>query len=129
MTRINVVPVEELHQTHLVAEYRELPRIFKLAKVYAEKHGTAVPKGAPAEYALGAGHVKFFYTRLGYCVERMQQLIAEMIKRGYNPKFTDVSFDIVPEWNVNYKPTEDALAINRARINDRLAAYFERKKA
>jgi deoxyribonuclease (pyrimidine dimer) len=129
MTRINVVPVEELHKTHLVAEYRELPRIFKLAKGYAEKHGTDTPKGAPAEYALGSGHVKFFYTRLGYCVERMQQLIAEMIKRGYNPKFTDVSFDIVPEWDMNYKPTEGALAINRARINDRLTAYFERKKA
>ncbi len=29
MTRINVVPVETPTQQHLVAEYRELPRVFK----------------------------------------------------------------------------------------------------
>ena len=30
MTRINCVPVTELHDRHLVAEYRELPRCFAL---------------------------------------------------------------------------------------------------
>ena len=35
MTRINCVPVEELHQKHLVAEYRELPRVFRLAEAAA----------------------------------------------------------------------------------------------
>lgn len=29
MTRINLVPVEELSNQHLVAEYRELPRCIK----------------------------------------------------------------------------------------------------
>lgn len=32
MTRINCVPVEELSGPHLVAEYRELPRVFALAE-------------------------------------------------------------------------------------------------
>lgn len=31
MTRINRIPVEELSRQHLVAEYRELPRVFALA--------------------------------------------------------------------------------------------------
>ena len=29
MTRINVVPVKELSDQHLIAEYRELPRVIK----------------------------------------------------------------------------------------------------
>jgi len=32
MTRINVIPVEELTTKHLVAEYRENPRAFALAR-------------------------------------------------------------------------------------------------
>lgn len=31
MTRINCVPVRELGGKHLVAEYRELPRVYALA--------------------------------------------------------------------------------------------------
>ena len=31
MTRINCIPVEELSTPHLIAEYRELPRVFALA--------------------------------------------------------------------------------------------------
>lgn len=34
MTRINVVPVSELVDKHLVAEYRELPRIYKAAQKF-----------------------------------------------------------------------------------------------
>ncbi|MBP7000765.1 pyrimidine dimer DNA glycosylase/endonuclease V [Amaricoccus sp.] len=32
MTRINVVPPEELSRAHLVAEYRELPRVFGMVR-------------------------------------------------------------------------------------------------
>lgn len=35
MTRINVVPVTELTDKHLLAEYRELPRIFGASKKMA----------------------------------------------------------------------------------------------
>lgn len=56
MTRINCVPVEELTDKHLLAEYRELPRIFNLARAVED---------APTEYVLGTGHMKFFYDKLG----------------------------------------------------------------
>lgn len=32
MTRVNVIPVEELHDKHLIAEYREIPRIVNLVR-------------------------------------------------------------------------------------------------
>lgn len=50
MTRINVVPVFELSDQHLMAEYRELPRVIK------QKINTT---DAPRLYKLGLGHVKW----------------------------------------------------------------------
>ena len=120
MTRINCIPVEELRPKHLVAEYRELPRVFGLAKKYYDRHGAAIPKGAPDKYTLGAGHVKFFYTRLGWCLERQRQLIIEMVRRGYVPKFDTTTLETVPEWSNTWDPTPEAMELNRARIAERL---------
>jgi len=52
MTRINCIPVTELHNKHLVAEYRELPRIFKLARRVDD---------ASCHYKLGAVIAPFFF--------------------------------------------------------------------
>lgn len=121
MTRINCVPVEELHSKHLVAEYRELPRVFKLAEAYAAKHGPNQPAKAPIEYTLGKGHVLFFYTRLGYCRARFLQLVSEMQRRGYVPKHLDTPSVNAPiTWLLSWEPTEDAIRINRERIKQRM---------
>src|SRR5574343_1218965 len=124
MTRINVVPVEELTTKHLVAEYRENPRVFALAhKAYTNK--TKWYNKQPPDYVLGPSHVLFFYNRLKYISTRQKQLVDEMIKRGYNPQFTECLEqqwrDKFPAnyWN-EYMPTEHALQINRERIKQRL---------
>lgn len=119
MTRINCVPVGELHSKHLVAEYRELPRVFRLAEGYWAKHQSAPPK-APPQYSLGRGHVLFFYTRLGYCSERVLQLVGEMDRRGFNPQFRTAPLtQVPPEWMALWYPTEKALNVNRERIKQR----------
>ena len=118
MTRINCVPVQELHPKHLVAEYRELPRVFKLAEA-AYKKRLAIK--APEKYTLGSGHVKFFYSRLGYCKIRFQNLVAEMISRGYSPNFVATpEVDLPPSWYGDWSPDDEALSINRKRIAERL---------
>lgn len=89
MTRVNCIPVRQLARQHLVAEYRELPRVFALAQA-AYLRGED-PLDFPRTYRLGTGHVKFFYSRIGYLVRRQRQLIAEMRRRGYNPTHTDVN--------------------------------------
>lgn len=119
MTRINCVPVEELSRQHLIAEYRELPRVFALAKAASERRRLVQPE----QYTLGTGHVTFFYTRLGYLTKRHAQLVAEMLRRGYKPTFTGSLKDAHPDipdrfWN-DWTPTEEALAINRERILQR----------
>lgn len=119
MTRINCVPVQELSGAHLVAEYRELPRVFALA----EKAAARGEFSQPEHYTLGKGHMLFFYTRLAYLAKRHQELVEEMKRRGYRPSFSGVQreqFPNIPDsfWN-DWAPDEEALRINRQRIAER----------
>lgn len=118
MTRINCVPPAELTGKHLVAEYRELPRIFGLVRA-------AIARGEQPTvmdtYRLGAGHVRFFYTRLAWLARRQAALIDEMKRRGYVPQYGAPSLAGFPaEWCGDWQPTDEALALNRARIMERL---------
>lgn len=118
MTRVNCVPVGELSTKHLVAEYREIGRIYALA-VSAYNRGEK-PEKHGDRYTLGKGHVRFFYSRLGYVVARHRQLIQEMIERGYNPTYRIVVPPDLPDsWARDWVPDEEAMAINRARIKER----------
>jgi hypothetical protein len=130
MTRINVVPVEELCDQHLFAEFRELTRIpngllsFKLKPYYTDK---------PMDYTLGAGHVKFFTDKLSFLFQRYNQLYAELIFREYDVTYIwpDAIGGYLPAWN-GYTPTKEALKINRQRIQERLpvkARWTNRKIA
>lgn len=121
MTRINCVDPSTLHQKHLVAEYREIPRIFALVRKHVESGKKLV---APSEYTLGTGHVKFFYDKLGYISNRYSSLIAEMKNRGYNPSYKNTmreDFSSIPDyfWK-DWTPTEKSIEINMARIADRM---------
>lgn len=119
MTRINCIPVEELTRQHLVAEYRELPRVFALAR-NAHQRG---PVHAPTEYTLGKGHLLFFYTRLGYLAKRHAELVLEMQRRGYQPTFltplTQAHADIPASLWGDWTPSEQAQHLNRQRIAER----------
>lgn len=119
MTRVNVVPPEELSAMHLVAEYREIVRIFGLArKNQYQMH----KKKQPSVYTLGEGHCIFFVDKLKFISERYDSLCNEMLNR----KFT---CNRIPKENLHqgiekhmfwgYKPTPEALAINRQRIKER----------
>lgn len=78
MTRINCIPPAELTGPHLIAEYRELPRVFALVKAAIQRGETTTDRRNPPAYTLGTGHVRFFYMRLGYLAKRQASLVAEM---------------------------------------------------
>lgn len=118
MTRINCIPVTELTDKHLVAEYRELPRVFKLARMPRKN------EQIPELYTLGTGHVKFFYDKLDYCYKRQHQLYDEMKRRGFKPTFPPERLLLehhnkVKLWGP-WEPTPEAMEINRQRIKERL---------
>ncbi|KAB0538948.1 pyrimidine dimer DNA glycosylase/endonuclease V [Pseudochrobactrum algeriensis] len=123
MTRINCIPPQELTGPHLVAEYRELPRIFTLARAAIERGEKPDDPRNPRSYTLGKGHVRFFYPRLGFLVQRQQALIDEMLRRGYQPSYQSTAHLIegIPQhWCADWQPDEAAIAINKARIAERL---------
>jgi len=118
VTRINLVDPSTLHSKHLLAEYRELPRVFKLVEA-AEKRG--VPVSIPSEYVLGPGHVTFFYNKLGFLARRFELLVKECQKRGFNITYTTVPVvDAKLCWWDDYVPTPKAIALNGARIKNRM---------
>jgi len=113
MTRINVIPVEELTNKHLLAEYRELPRISRAAR--HPKQGEQFPNS----YVLGAGHVKFFYDKGTWLAKRFNQLVNEMHIRGYNTNYME--YRPHPEGlNNDWSVDAQALELNRERIRERL---------
>jgi deoxyribonuclease (pyrimidine dimer) len=126
VTRINVVPPSELTRQHLVAEYRELPRVFSLV-LSAQERGESpatVNARAPAKYVLGTGHVLFFYTRLEFCLRRQCDLVEEMRARGYNPRHDDpYNMPIIGllrcHWFDDWTPTPEAVELSRRRLAER----------
>lgn len=115
MTRINVVPVEELCDQHLLAEWRELPRM----RGFAEK--TVIEeKNIPLTYRLGEGHMAFFLNKADFLEERHAQLTKELLKRGFN-LMIKLEFIMSLRFKpVKYIPTEEDLQLNRARITERM---------
>lgn len=117
MTRINCVPVEELTDLHLLAEYRELPRVYKLVQKVIEK-GADID--IPSNYRLGTGHVKFFYDKGTWLKRRFElEIVPELIKRGFKLNFKEYR-NHPKGWDNDYYPTEEAISINRKRIKERL---------
>lgn len=115
MTRINVIPVNELSDVHLLAEHREIKRI-----------PNCISKGKynlswmPEKYTLWTWHVKFFYDKLGFLYNRYLQLYKECCNRGFNVINYKEAFIWCPGVLFNdYIPTAKAKYINRKRINIR----------
>ena len=126
MTRINLVPPEELCDQHLLAELRELPRIPN-----AVLKGRYSLEGMPKEYTLGKGHVKFFYNKLSFLMVRYDCLMREACMRGFNISYRFPMASVLTDYSITglvntYFPTPEALALNRARIAERLEAMKPR---
>lgn len=117
MTRINVgYPVEKLTTKHLIAEHREIKRIPNTII-----SGKAKIKDIPETFRLGAGHVKFFYNKLGYLLDRYNKIHEECLRRGFNVQDYSGSWDGVPSHLMgDYTPTKRDKALIRERISSKL---------
>lgn len=116
MTRINLIPVWDLTDQHLLAEHRELKRIPSLiqkSKVNFEN--------IPKKFTLWTGHVKFFYDKLWFLKERYIELYNECKKRWFLVENYIWNFDWIDEelfWE--FKPSEKDLEISKERIRQKL---------
>jgi hypothetical protein len=109
MTRINTIVPSKLCDSHLIAEYREILRVFKLAKD---------DESSPKEFTLGRGHVKFFFNKLQYVHDRFNSLRAEILDRGFHPKM-EFDPDILESKRYLYNPWE-ATELSKELIRQRI---------
>lgn len=118
MTRINIIPPKLLSDKHLLAEYRELPRMFTAVKKLDKK-----PDDIPEHYVLGKGHCKFFYDKCYYLNNRYDTLIYELSRRHFKinremaDKIKDSAIKDLPLWSWNnWSPSYEDYYLNMARI-------------
>lgn len=148
MTRINLVPPEELMDQHLFAEFREIKMVPKslrrslraawqrefdkndMSNFDEQRTKLAlevVLNKIPQAYTLNTGHVSFFYDKALYLRKRYALLRAELERRGINFNRDslldpDGVFDALDErFRKDYEPTPEALALVRQRIQEKIA--------
>jgi deoxyribonuclease (pyrimidine dimer) len=123
MTRINVIPVEELSNQHLMAEWREIFHIPRsLNRTLNSKKGLE-PERISSEYLLGTGHVYFFFDKMSYLLDRHKKIYRELLRRGYKIVYKEYLVD--PFRRIEYRlkeytPSEKDLEVNRKRIREKL---------
>lgn len=120
MTRINVLAPEDLTDSHLMAEYRELPMVHgSLARTLKSKRGVDYSRISP-KYTLNTGHVYQFYNKGKWLHERYEALIAELRSRGYqvDPDSRSVNWSLFTENGLygDWVPDEGAYVVNADRI-------------
>ena len=113
MTRINVIPIYELSDQHLIAEYRELPRCIK--------QNISI-KNASKKYCLGEGHMKWARCHITFLLTRYKEICDEMIYRNFKVNYTYLELLKWTYNNVNhslfcdYIPDQIDTFINRQRL-------------
>ena len=122
MTRINLVEPHQLTDKHLMAEYRELPRIFTAVLKLQDNGKTPTDVTIPDHYVLGKGHMKFFYNKISWLRNRYADLFHVLLARGFNldrDLFTKVdksSLSINPIWRLGYTPRPEDIYLNMIRL-------------
>ena len=131
MTRINLVPPESLHPKHLMAEIHELPRVFGLVRAFHERSAEE-DLSEHSKYKMGAGHVKFFYTRLGFLVDRYRALCAHAVALGWKVKPVDaaaLTHGIPSKYLGSFHPSRGDISVNLGRLVEKNSVHYGNKEA
>ena len=122
MTRINLVEPHQLTDKHLMAEYREQPRIFTAVLKLQAQGKTPADVDIPENYVLGKGHMKFFYDKISWLRSRYINLYDELKARGFGldeelfAKVSESSIDINGNWTFWYTPRPEDIYLNMVRL-------------
>ncbi|AGE51376.1 endonuclease V [Paramecium bursaria Chlorella virus CviKI] len=95
-----------------------------LARSLRTQTSEKILKKIPSKFTLNTGHVLFFYDKGKYLQQRYDEIVVELVDRGYKIN-VDAKLDpdnvMTGEWYNDYTPTEDAFNIIRARIAEKIA--------
>lgn len=123
MTRINLVPVQDLADQHLMSERREIKMVpAALRRSLKVRNIGAILANVPQRYTLNTGHVTFFYPRMKFLTARYKLLTAELLSRKYalsdpSSDFGQYTDGISAEFmHTDWHPDKSEVAINVERI-------------
>lgn len=122
MTRINLTDVNTLTDQHLLAEYRELPRVFGLVEKHVLNGKSILDFSIPSQYKLGTGHVTFFYNKLLFLQKRHVDLVQECLQRGFKIQNTN-QFDLSmfpADFCQDYCPSVVEIGISQQRLDEKI---------
>ena len=123
MTRINSgVDPKSLCDQHLLAEYREMPRIASLAW---SRWNKLIPLPNLTEFTLGKGHMLFFVDKGAYLSKRFDSIVDELTKRGYALSFLQYRSHPEP-WHKDHLPTQKETNAVLNRISERMPKVVKR---
>lgn len=124
--RGNLVPVIELMDQHLMAEWRELKMVpAALRRSLRSRSTETILDAIPRSFVLGKGHITFWYNKLTFLTERYALLTTELLARGYNLQyrggFENFTKDLPKVFFNHYYPTPPEIELSRARIAEKIA--------
>jgi deoxyribonuclease (pyrimidine dimer) len=124
--RGNLIPVIELMDQHLMAEWRELKMVpAALRKSLRTRTQEQILDSIPSKFVLGKGHITFWYNKLTFLTERYATLTVELLGRGYNLKyrggFETFTKGLPNLFFNNYFPTPGEIETSRKRIEEKIA--------
>lgn len=123
MIRINsAINPKNLTDQHLIAELRELPRIFTAVNKRVEQNKSF--DDIPNEFCLGDGHTKFFYNKLLFLLDRHSFLRFEYYLR-FDKNWQFVTDSKTSEWILkdllyDHTPIEQEKQLLIDRISTRI---------
>ena len=119
MTRINLIHPSKLTDQHLIAEYRELPRVFWAVRTKLSENKQIKIWD---KYKMWTWHVIFFYDKLWFLEKRYYEIVKECRKRRFNIKFSILNLSDIPdEYKKDYHPNKKDLDISNFRIQEKLS--------
>ena len=122
MTRINLVPVEDLADQHLMSEWREIKMVpAALRRSLKTRKSGDILAGVPKRYTLNKGHVTFFFNKMKFLTDRYKLLTYELVKREYSisagDDFSIFCNDLPKEFSqVDWQSDKKEVAVNVERI-------------
>lgn len=123
MTRVNLIPPVCLYDQHLLAEWREIPRIPNAVRKMLQTKGSfEILKDLPIDYTLGTGHVKFFYDKLEFIKNRHDALKEEGFKRGLKLDSITINLEDIPNiFKKDFVPSRNNIILNLSRIEEKIS--------
>ncbi len=125
MTRINLCSPSELTDQHLIAEYRELPRIFTMVLSAQMRGETPKTYGIPESFKLGSGHMKFFADKLNYLECRYHLLVCECERRKFKVQHKSIRKEQLEmldrHWFNSYNPELCDIFASYDRLDQKIA--------